>query len=515
MSKHIEWLDKSVINDFLSSTSLHGLKYLGSKQRSRFEKVFWAIILAIFSTFALRMLKNSWVSWRESPIVINTDNKPHSIAALPNPAFTYCGDFLVNRTALQVMIQRSNGREDTLQEVYQKLIVSSPTLIQTVTTPYSTHHLKIPQINFFNGVCYTYNMVPSSMFYSPTTFHYHLDDTLLRKGFKLKPQGQFNGLPLVLVENKSKNIVFKLPAFVSHLNDIYRQVSEDELGNILGENSDVVRVRSHLAYPVYSLHSPWAIPFARGEWCRLPEVRFSGDVNSMPHPNHLYLDQDLLDKPYTERDCLLPTEKKLKFFAHYTFKNCLQDCVSDAMQRKCGCVSFELPRSEDTPICLQHSEECIKNVLEVYQGDAVSLDQCSCLSSCEEIEYNIGHREFLPVNNSGTYFYTVFRDIYFYPQVRSLSKTFEDFILSSVTYLDTFLGLSLISVVEILYFLILCLVRSFDRRKIVKHSKNLKKFGSRKMFPKRGVFVVNCCEVHARRGQHQQCRKKLRSLSVY
>lgn len=44
------------------------------------------------------------------------------------------------------------------------------------------------------------------------------------------------------------------------------------------------------------------------------------------------------------RNCLLPGEKKLKFFRIYTKANCEQECLSKATYEACGCVPFYLIR---------------------------------------------------------------------------------------------------------------------------------------------------------------------------
>jgi acid-sensing ion channel, other len=77
------------------------------------------------------------------------------------------------------------------------------------------------------------------------------------------------------------------------------------------------------SYSGYQLiHSMW--PHTKVEI--FPEIHLIDDTFKM--------------MPLERRQCYLRNEKILKYFKVYTKKNCDQECLSDMMQRKCGCVPF-------------------------------------------------------------------------------------------------------------------------------------------------------------------------------
>lgn len=89
-----------------------------------------------------------------------------------------------------------------------------------------------------------------------------------------------------------------------------------------------------------------------------------------------------------QRNCYYNSDRKLKFFHEYTQYNCELECLSNFTLAKCGCVHFSMPRSNGTKLCGPQKDRCRKHA----QDDAFKLNihytQCSCLSSCFELWYN-------------------------------------------------------------------------------------------------------------------------------
>ena len=60
---------------------------------------------------------------------------------------------------------------------------------------------------------------------------------------------------------------------------------------------------------------------------------------------------------------------------------CEYECNSDEVLKNCGCVSFHMPRANDTKICgLARVRTCV---------EMVPRAQCGCLPPCSDLRYSI------------------------------------------------------------------------------------------------------------------------------
>jgi amiloride-sensitive sodium channel len=91
------------------------------------------------------------------------------------------------------------------------------------------------------------------------------------------------------------------------------------------------------------------------------------------------------------RNCYLENEKTLKFFKVYTKNNCENECLSDFMLNRCGCVEFFMIRNSSTRICSVIDRNCFKKAEEDFQEQN---DFCECLDPCEFVKYNFEINEY-------------------------------------------------------------------------------------------------------------------------
>lgn len=94
----------------------------------------------------------------------------------------------------------------------------------------------------------------------------------------------------------------------------------------------------------------------------------------------------------------------------------------------------------------------------MVRSDSVTLKSCNCLPECNNIryEYNIIKNKFTAENRS-KYVYEAAASIYFGDEEFTAYKRFESYsqtqLLSNIGgYLGLFLGISVLSLVEIVYF---------------------------------------------------------------
>ena len=85
------------------------------------------------------------------------------------------------------------------------------------------------------------------------------------------------------------------------------------------------------------------------------------------------------------RNCYLEDEKVLKFFKIYTKNNCENECLTNFMISRCGCVEFFMIRNSSTRICSARERNCFNKVEENFEKQK---RPCECFEPCEYVKYD-------------------------------------------------------------------------------------------------------------------------------
>jgi len=88
---------------------------------------------------------------------------------------------------------------------------------------------------------------------------------------------------------------------------------------------------------------------------------------------------------HSRRMCYLENEKVLKFFKIYKKSNCENECLSDMMLSRCGCVAFFAVRNSSTRICSGNERRCFRKVEEDFEEQKGA---CECFEPCEHLKYD-------------------------------------------------------------------------------------------------------------------------------
>lgn len=89
------------------------------------------------------------------------------------------------------------------------------------------------------------------------------------------------------------------------------------------------------------------------------------------------------------RHCLFWNEHKLKFFGHYSQRNCEMECIAEVMLKHCGCVSYYMPQFYDNiSICNIDQMNCeLRVTLRTDNNIKSCLDDC--MPSCYDMNYKV------------------------------------------------------------------------------------------------------------------------------
>lgn len=107
-------------------------------------------------------------------------------------------------------------------------------------------------------------------------------------------------------------------------------------------------------------------------------------------PNVITTDTNLKSLALEDRVCFLDGEKYLRFFKVYTTKNCKVECFANISSKVCGCVSFDVIRDSDMPVCELYDYPCLLDLeyeMKFFEKSE-KAKSCNCLQSCNSISYD-------------------------------------------------------------------------------------------------------------------------------
>ncbi|XP_052862769.1 pickpocket protein 28-like [Anopheles cruzii] len=172
--------------------------------------------------------------------------------------------------------------------------------------------------------------------------------------------------------------------------------------------------------------------------------------------------------------CYRQVQNPLKLFAIYTQNNCELECQAGMFRNKRGCVLEHMPRTNDTAVCNASAnyrpyEVLDKNAIAQMRAEAIPRSQyfrwaCNCLPACLDYGYSyeastLRLQEYLAVTNetdslTAELLVEVDED-HFYPSVRSVRYGLLDFVADVGGLMALLLGVSVVSLLEVLFFCLL------------------------------------------------------------
>ncbi|CAO1385548.1 unnamed protein product [Diamesa serratosioi] len=486
-------------HNYLLSSTLHGLHYIGTTTISVFERFFFGASFFMVTILAAYFISNVWQKWRETPIIIGLNPVGTNIKDIPYPAVTICnmnqvkksfadslyedrdksildsicsqGDKMNNTGSAQAEGRWSYVREFLvnssqscdamlLQCKFGKILMNCSDIFRTVLTD--------------EGLCCTFNVIHPILMFKNFNDDDHIDKTL-------DDENQyFNWSPETGYDEKEDKPKYPrpVPGAGSHMG----------LSLILDANvSDYYCSSTSSSGFKVLLHSPVETP-------KMANYGFSvstGLETKVVITPKISEASELIRKvPQKQRQCIFENEANLSYYNIYSRKNCEMECVSLLIEADCDCVLYYMPRQfNGSKICNRQKATCYEKVL-FSIGSTFSQDKtCSCLPACYEINYG---RELSSAKLGTGAFQTAenifaFRDenyvrdnlaiihIYFVDNAfggftKSELIGFTEFLSNTGGLLGLFMGFSVISLIEIIYFLSLrpfCAKKRHEKQHLV------------------------------------------------
>ncbi|KAG4075709.1 hypothetical protein HA402_003534 [Bradysia odoriphaga] len=192
-----------------------------------------------------------------------------------------------------------------------------------------------------------------------------------------------------------------------------------------------------------------------------------GKYNYIEITPHLVVSEGIEHYAPEVRQCYYSNERHLKFYKNYTQNNCESECIVNYTIAQCGCVSYERTHFNDTKLCTTKSEfKCFyAKYSTLFLPSFVDDDEenrivnCNCLPSCTQLSYNPVHTSSTVKKiDNGSWVYISNRSPYMKKHVRTELHSISEFFSNCGGSLGLFLGMSIFSIMELLYF---CTVRLY------------------------------------------------------
>ncbi|XP_055527738.1 pickpocket protein 28-like [Wyeomyia smithii] len=493
---------RQLAEEFCENTSIHGVKYFVGSQRALIEKVWWIAVFLLSLYGCGRLIYTVYRKWDNEPVIVTFAQKSTPVFQVPFPAVTVCPEtkakvsefnftevFHLNFNP-QARRTLSNYQLRQLQAMLQicEFSFNDQMFNQTYDDDCVTllKNMSIPQMEMFVicgwhttyfycsdefkliltdvGYCYSFNLLSSDDILRKDQLHTEFEYLLENRSSSnwSLDEGYQVGTDINTYPRRALGAGLKAGLM------LLLKSNESDMDYLCGNSFQGFKLL---------LHMPNEYPQVLNQHFRVP---LNQEVTVAVTPRMIETSRNIASYKPIRRQCYFNNERYLKFFRIYTQSNCELECLANFTLRRCGCVKFSMPRAAHVRICGVLMETCYeKATVELLELEVKiredrrmrHVDECSCLPSCTAVQYNteISQASFewqklLPMvpkiqeSIQGTqvsHLQVFLKDSQFIPIQRNELFGLTDFLANCGGLLGLFMGVSILSFVEIVYYCVI------------------------------------------------------------
>ncbi|KAI8439387.1 hypothetical protein MSG28_013193 [Choristoneura fumiferana] len=449
-------LIKDYLVDYTSNSNLHGLKYIGEKERTFVEKIFWIFMFTCCVVLCAGLIAKVYKKWNESPVIVSFAENPMPVFKIPYPAVTVCFETkaMQSKYNFTKYYHLYNGSETYGNLTDQEGIDTVNTLKEVCPNITETFFgCKWKDVNkdycsdLFSpilteeGICYTFNTLGADHLLRQEKLHTDYQYLDFAFGENLTtPWTLENGYPddTPIETYPHRGSGYGAKAGLSFVL-MATEVDLDYLcrGPVQGYKVELPRLSQ--------------------QYFRAP---LSQEVVVAVKPKMMTTSEGLLPYSPETRQCYFPSERYLQYFKVYTQANCEMECLSNFTYIRCGCVHFGMLYGPNMTVCNAGSIECVQKAqMEMVTVAAqTSLNKDDTNGNEVNNTLRLARDVALRCKCKPTYMtriFIFFKEAQFITSRRSELYGQTDFLANCGGLLGLFMGFSFLSVVEIIYFLTL------------------------------------------------------------
>ncbi|XP_013106042.1 pickpocket protein 28 [Stomoxys calcitrans] len=534
---------KKNLKYYLENTTLHGLKYLAENKITIPERVFFGLSFVFVVIVSGFFISNVYTKWSATPIIISTSSKQTFSTEFPFPAITICNMNQAQRSkAVNIQRQSSNysllmslcdQESDDLDETYLGLWKYFKAILMEVAQPcdqmllYCSYGSKVETCSsIFNtmltddGMCCTFNALDTKFL----LLNYSEENTLM-------PISESLNVPIDW--SPEKGYPSRLPPH------FYPRISGGA-GSRMGLTV-ILNVSSAeyfcsktkcLGFKVL-VHNPADLPKITNYGFFMPAGREARVPIEPIYQNAL---PSIRNIKRSVRRCLFSDEGDLIYYRTYSRKNCELECEAMILMKKCSCILYYLPRIDpNVPICGLKDNNCTTQVQSEIESSNTSASCDACLPGCFELNYQTTFTASQMVmgdfRSSDEFPKEIFEKarnisdlsiVHFYfvsNTFRGTTKSemfgFTEFLSNTGGLLGLFMGFSIFSLIEIIYYVTVrpyCAARTIELEKKRKYGDTewFKKCGSSEYLSPSGINKKSWLK--CARKTHRKYKRNLKGM---
>ncbi|XP_057370230.1 pickpocket protein 28-like [Daphnia carinata] len=385
---------KRILQHFCESSSIHGLKHVYEDGSLMFERVVWILVFLSGVCFSSYFCWQVWQKWEQSPVLTSVETQLYPLKNVPFPAVTICNVNKISESKLYEVILANpkfknvsytklqstlrfmtkldrafdeyNDEENQeklleMSQLYQARNISASDLFEILKKAapacsdmmLDCKWLESPEpcMEYFSflptddGMCCTFNGAK----YLDSMLGIEANSNETREPLRVNGNGYRMGLTLV--------IDAKLRDF-----------------SVINGKFDGFKVL---------VHSPEEFPDVadRGFVLGLGTETFVG----VKVTTSFYTEEVAKEVSPKKRQCLMEGEKNLKYFEYYSRSACHIECDTLLMQERCQCRPYFFKGDNETSFCEMQAYKCIAKVFEEIRLN--DDDVCDCLPPCSDTWY--------------------------------------------------------------------------------------------------------------------------------
>uniref|UniRef100_A0A1A9WD09 Pickpocket protein 28 n=1 Tax=Glossina brevipalpis TaxID=37001 RepID=A0A1A9WD09_9MUSC len=486
----------AIVSEYCDNSTIHGMKYLGEHKRPWWERIFWIMVFGFSIYTCAALIMNIWYKWNYNPVIVSFAEKSTPVWEIPFPTITVCPEnkapqtifnytdtfwklkdfysnitqeyptreslayfYVVSQVCDLHIIQQSKPDADFVQgiEIIGRLSEIMPAFNETFLRCKWRNSLQ-NCANLFHkfitddGICYSFNSLSVEEIYRQEGL---IPDLMLH--FENRTRTDWNVEDGYSFSTQTSTYPKRVlgPGTKAGL-DLLLNGYEKDFDNLCRGPVQGFKIL---------LQTPGELPLMSKRFFRIP------------------FDQEIL---ISIKPKIITTSSGLKHYEPNNQNNCELECLANFTLSKCGCVKYSMPRRYAAPVCGPKKISCLydaedKLALEEFNQGVSATDSsyrapttCNCLPACTSIAYEaeISQADYdyksltglKGTSNPKDELYGAkksrlsifFKEAQFLTSKRSELYGTTEFLANCGGLLGLFMGVSTLSIVEILYF---CTVR--------------------------------------------------------
>ncbi|XP_049816268.1 pickpocket protein 28-like [Schistocerca nitens] len=354
--------------EFCGSTSLHGLKYVGEPGKPLAQRVCWVLTFLLSLSVCCVFIWQAKHKWDTTPVIVTFAESSYPVSKLPFPAVTICGEAKINHVLFSY--QEMYKRRDNITEEQMKQIQYAALVCDEDVEVLANDTTDDSAIDFLLEVAPgLWDTVRRCRWQSKDISCGKLFDTIITdegvcytfNGIEYEDFFTENAYRTASARRSRSRAVSRWSVddgYVTGNDEGSDEAGDDEAvyprrtsaaGAMAGLDfiltTDEQDVDASCRWPVQGfkmlLHNPVAFPDMSSQFFRVPVDR---DLVVTVRPAVMMTSESLVDYPPERRRCYFTRERSLYFFRYYSEENCRAECLVNYTVRECGCSAYYMPR---------------------------------------------------------------------------------------------------------------------------------------------------------------------------